>query len=134
MRHVADIAASFARRFPEDGNCSLGWLSEPGKSSQQGGLPCSVIAEDRVKAARIEFRRNTAQGGKAAELLDQVGYDDDRSACWDTRWSVHSKNLWISASFCKRRESPQTTRSGRINDRDRTYKNQFERSDALVCT
>ncbi len=79
MRHIANLLANGAEiscTQHQDGS-----PRRPRKTSerpQQCRLPCAVVAQDRVQAARSEVCSHTAQGGKAAELLDKIGKDDDR--------------------------------------------------------
>ncbi len=77
MRHVANVAAGGSRSFAQDRNLAAGGMSKSGERAQQCGLPCSVVAENRVESSCVELGRDAAQRGEAPELLDDVADGDD---------------------------------------------------------
>src|SRR5580704_451250 len=95
MRHVADLAAGLVRSPSRDRNRAARGMSQPSQRSQQSSLPCPVVAEDDVKLARIKLRAHIAQGGKAAELLDEMAYRHDRRF----RWSGFSHKLFAKRIY-----------------------------------
>src|SRR5579864_7827946 len=55
-------------------------MRESGERTQERRLPCSVVAEDGVKASGVEFGGDAAQGGEASKLLDHVANGDGGSS------------------------------------------------------
>jgi hypothetical protein len=52
-------------------------MSQSCQDAQQSGLPGSVVAQNHMQPASIEFRVHAAQRSEAAELLDEIANADD---------------------------------------------------------
>ncbi len=77
MGHVTQLVAHRSQlRRPQNRYAAASRLRQAGQHAQERGLPCSVVAEDRVEPSRREFSADAAQGGEAAELFDHGGERD----------------------------------------------------------
>ena len=86
MRHVAYLLTDVVKLAgSENRNLAARGLVESRQSTQQGSLAGAVIAENGVKFPAGKFRRDAAQGGKSAKLLDQVRDGDDGRARFQSK-------------------------------------------------
>ena len=73
MRHVADLLADVVKlACSKNGDLAAGRLVQSRESAQQGSLAGAIITKNGVKFTARKLRGDAAQGGKAAELFDQV--------------------------------------------------------------
>ena len=93
MCHVADVAAGLPRTLAQNGNVAARGLRQSGQRAQQSSLPCSVVAKNHVELASVELRAHAAQGGEAAELLDQIADGNKRCAARDVSVDHESQKI-----------------------------------------
>ena len=70
LRHVADLRAALARRPPGDHDAAGGRLEQPEQDTEQGGLACTVRAENGEKLAGGGGRSDSSlQSSRGAERV-----------------------------------------------------------------
>ena len=78
MRHVAYLRANRAEICgAQYRHFATGGLNQASQGAEESSLPCPVVAQNRIEPSGRKFGGDSAQGGEASKLLDEISYNDD---------------------------------------------------------